>query len=101
MVYKKVKNVFTLVVRLHAFPEIPEMLETHVRKKFIIQHYRETKISQIIAFWSNREIKMQRNLKTVQKTAKLNCHENCFKVTLYQIYGKLSAVFISQILFCA
>ena len=71
MVYKKVKNVFTLVVRLHAFPEIPEMLETHVRKKFIIQHYRETKISQIIAFWSNREIKMQRNLKTVQKNRKI------------------------------
>ena len=43
------------------------MLETHGRKKFIIQHYRETKISQIIVFWSNGEIKMQRNLKTVQK----------------------------------
>ena len=47
------------------------MLETHGRKKFIIQHYRETKISQIIVFWSNGEIKMQRNLKTVQKNRKI------------------------------
>ena len=47
MLYKKVKNVFILVVRFHVFPDIPEMLETHVRKKFIIQHYLETKISQI------------------------------------------------------
>ena len=27
-------------------------------KKFDFQHYRETKISQIIVFWANREIKM-------------------------------------------
>ena len=54
------------------------------------QRYRETKMLQIIVFWSNRETKMSqnvvfrlnhkfkmpRNSKTVKKTVKLKCREN-------------------------
>ena len=55
---KEDKNLFSF----HAFPEIPEMLETQAHKKFNFQKYRETKMSQIMVFWSNQEIKMPRNV---------------------------------------
>ena len=48
---KKYKNVFRVAFRFHALPENHEMLETHTHKKFNFQHYRETKMSQIIVFW--------------------------------------------------
>ena len=38
------------------------MLETHAHKKFNFQHFGKTKMSQIVVFWSNREIKMPQNL---------------------------------------
>ena len=44
-----------LSFRIHALPEIPEMLETDAYE-FNLQHYRETKISQIIISWSNCKI---------------------------------------------
>ena len=48
---KKCNNLFKLTVRDHAFPNIPDMLETHAQKKKInFQHYCETKMSQIV-FW--------------------------------------------------
>ena len=56
---KKDKNAIKLAFRFHAFPKIPEMLETHTHKTLDFQHYRETKI---IVFWSNREIKMPRKV---------------------------------------
>ena len=59
---KKDKNVFQFAFRFHAFPKIPEMLETDSYKKLNFQHYRETKMSQIIAFCTNREIEMPRNV---------------------------------------
>ena len=59
MACKKNKTVFKLAFRFHAFPKIPEMLETHTHKTLDFQHYRETKI---IVFWSNREIKMPRKV---------------------------------------
>ena len=62
MVGKKDKNVFKLAFRFHAFLEIPEILETHVHRKFDFQYYREAKMSQIIVFWYNRKIKMLRNV---------------------------------------
>ena len=62
MVYKKNKNVFKLAFSFHAFPKISEMVEADAHKKFNFQHYCETKISQIIIFWSNRGMKMQQNI---------------------------------------
>ena len=53
---KKDKNVFKVAFTFHVFPEIPQTLETDAHKKFDYQHYRETKMSQIIVFWRNREI---------------------------------------------
>ena len=47
---KRIKNVLELAFRFHSFPKIPEMLETHAHKKLNFQHYRETKMSQIIVF---------------------------------------------------
>ena len=44
---KKDKNVFQLAFRLHAFLQIPEMLETHAEKKLNFQHYCKTKMLQI------------------------------------------------------
>ena len=40
------------------------MLETHAYKKFNFEHFRKTKMSQILfkVFWSNREAKMPRNV---------------------------------------
>ena len=92
---KKDKNALKLTFRFHAFSKIPEMLETHAHKKLNFQHYRKTKI---IAFQSNREIKMPRKIefrlnseikiprksKLVikiqhnQNDAKNSCHENFF-----------------------
>ena len=59
---KKDKNVFELAFRLHASLQTPKMFETRAYKKFNFQHYIETKMSQIIVFWSNHEIKMPRNV---------------------------------------
>ena len=45
-----------------AFPEIPEMLETHAHKKFDFQHYRKIKMPRNLVFRLNRrEIKMTQN----------------------------------------
>ena len=87
MVLKKDKNVLKLGFRFHAFPEIPEMLETCAHKKYNFQHYRDAKISQIIVFWSNHEIKMPRNVvfRLNRETkmpgkfyaAKIFCHKIC------------------------
>ena len=52
----------TLAFRFHAFPEIPKMSETRAHKKLSFQHYHETKMSQIMVFWSIREIKTPRNI---------------------------------------
>ena len=99
---KKDKNVFKLAFIFHAFPEIPEMLETYAHKKHNFQHYCETMMSQIIVFWSNREIKMPqnvvfrpdcgvkipRNSKIVKKTrenaAKILCRENFLPLSVVQ-----------------
>ena len=70
-------NVFKYAFRFHAFLEIPEMLETYAHKKFNFQRYRVIKMSWIIVFSSNREIKIPRNSKFVQiNPMKLKCHEN-------------------------
>ena len=55
---KKDKNVFKLAFRSHVFPKIHKKLKTHTHGKFNFQHYCETKMSQIIVFWSNRQIEM-------------------------------------------
>ena len=87
---KKDKNVFKLAFKFHAFPEIPKMLETRAHKKLSFQHYHETKMLQIIVFWSIREVKIPRNIvfrlnrgikmwqnsKIVQIIVKLKCREN-------------------------
>ena len=72
-------------LRLHLgfmlFPNFLKCWKLKHIKRFNFQHYCETEMSQIIVFWSkreikmprnvafrlNREIKMQRNSKTVQK----------------------------------
>ena len=62
-------------------------METRAHKNVNFQHHSETKMSQIIVFWSNCEIKLLRNAlnceikmprksKIVQKTAKLKYREN-------------------------
>ena len=72
------------------FPEIPEMLETHVYIKLNFQPYRKIKMSRIIVLWSNREIKMPRNIvfrltreikisrnsELLKKTVELRCGES-------------------------
>ena len=58
---KKDKNVFKLAFKCRAFSEITEMLETDAHKKHNFQYYCENKMSQIIVFWSNCEIKMPQN----------------------------------------
>ena len=82
---KKDKNAYKIALRFHAFPEIPEMLETHAHKKINFQLYREIKMSQIIVFWTiheiktpqnvvfrlNRESKMPRTSKMLKKPTKL------------------------------
>ena len=40
------------------FSGISEVLKTHAHKKISFQHCRETKLLQVILFWSNLEIKM-------------------------------------------
>ena len=40
-------------------------MEAHAHKVFNFQHFRETKMSQTIVFWSNREIRMPRDSKIV------------------------------------
>ena len=55
---KKNKNLFNLAFRFDAFPETSALLETRAHKKFYFQHYRKTKMLQVIVFWSNHEIKM-------------------------------------------
>ena len=69
------------------------MLETHAYRKFNFQHYRENNMSQIIAFWSNvkaikmprnvvfkvnRDIKMSRNSKIIQKTGEIKMPRKLF-----------------------
>ena len=54
---KKDKNAFNLVFRFLAFPEIPEILETHAHKKLNLQHNCKTGMSRIMVFWSDHEIK--------------------------------------------
>ena len=62
-------------------------METRAHKNVNFQHHSETKMSQIIVFWSNCEIKllrhalnceikMPRKSKIVLKTAKLKYREN-------------------------
>ena len=55
---KKNKNLFKLAFRFDAFPETSALLETRTHKKFYFQHYRKTKMLQVIVFWLNHEIKM-------------------------------------------
>ena len=59
---KKDKNSFKFLFRLHAFPKIPKMLGTDTYEKIYFKHHRQMKIQQILAFWSNREIKMLQNI---------------------------------------
>lgn len=49
---KNDKNTFKF-----AFPESPEILETHAQKTFNLQHNCEIKMPRIMVFWSDREIK--------------------------------------------
>ena len=62
-------------------------METRAHKNVNFQHHSETKMSQIIVFWSNCEIKLLRNAlnceikmprksKIVLKTVKLKYREN-------------------------
>ena len=58
------------------------MLKTHAQKKFNFQHYYETKTSQIIVFWSDREIVISQNA-----VLSLNCEikigmkfKDCWKI---------------------
>ena len=54
-----ITNVFKLTFSFLAFPEIPEILETHAhKKKFILQRNHEINMSQIMVFWSDCQIKM-------------------------------------------
>ena len=48
---KKDKNVCMLAFRFHAFPDIPEIFETHALKKFNFQRHLEIKMPRIIVFW--------------------------------------------------
>ena len=89
----------SLLLGFLLFPQIPATLETHVHKKINPQHNRKIKMSQIMVFCSDREIKtprklvfrlkseikMLRNSKIVQEisetkmqqklhTAKITCH---------------------------
>ena len=63
---KNDKNAFKF-----AFPESPEILETHAQKTFNLQHNCEIKMPQIMVFWSDREVK-----NTAKCSMKLKCHEN-------------------------
>ena len=47
---KKDKNEFKLAFKFHAFSTILEIWETQTHKKFNVQHYGETYMSQIIVF---------------------------------------------------
>ena len=44
--------------RIFVFSEIPEILETQAHKKFNLQHNRESKISRIMVYCTNPQIKM-------------------------------------------
>ena len=48
----------SLSLRILAFPKISEKVDTHEHKKVNHQRNREIKISQIMVFWSDREIKI-------------------------------------------
>ena len=56
------QNVLNLALRLLLLPEfLKYWILPHI-KKFNFRHYRETKMLQIIVFWSNHEIKLPRNV---------------------------------------
>ena len=59
------KYVFKLAFRLHAFLDIPEMIETHAHKYSIFNTITKLKCRKL--FWSSHEIKIPRTLKIVQK----------------------------------
>ena len=48
----------TLPLSILAFPKISEKVDTHEHKKVNHQRNREIEISQIMVFWSDREIKI-------------------------------------------
>ena len=63
VVFKKNdKNVFKLAFMLLLSPKFLTCWKLTNIDKINFQHYRKTKMSQIIVFWSNREIKMPRNV---------------------------------------
>ena len=51
-----------LASRFFAFPKLPEIWETYPHKKFNSQHNRKIKISRIMIFCSDCEIRMSRKL---------------------------------------
>lgn len=53
---------FKLAFRFHAFPEIPELLETHARKKFNFNNAAQLKCRKIIVLWSNYEFRIPPNV---------------------------------------
>ena len=61
-VKKKDKDLFKFAFSFHTFAEIPNILETHTRKKINFPHYHQTKLSRIILFWLSRESKMLQNI---------------------------------------
>ena len=54
---KKDKNAFNLAFRFLAFPEIPEILETHAHKKLNFQHNRKISMSRIMLFCQTTKLK--------------------------------------------
>ena len=57
---KKIEMYLNLLLGFLLFPQIPATLETHVHKKINPQHNRKIKMSRIMLFCSDREIKTPR-----------------------------------------
>ena len=96
---KNGKNVFNLAFRLLLFPKFPKL--THI-KDSVFNTTVKLKCRKLFVFWSNREIKMPRNVvlrlsreiqEIFKKTSKILCRENFLpwsiqnKVKIYRREG--------------
>ena len=53
-----IKSIFQFAFRFLAFPEIGEILKTHIHKKYDLQHDGKIKMLRIMIFWADHQIKM-------------------------------------------
>ena len=66
----------------HAFPEIPEIKEIHIKK----QRYHKMKMSRITLVWSNREIQTLLKKTTILKRRKKLLPESMYPIEQAPLY---------------